>query len=108
MTKQEYASFMFGSALFEDEKFDMLVMGRTQGKGCYCYVNGVLTNEIEKYSSQYRFIVVDNEAGMEHISRGVLPHIHILLLISDASRGHPGGRAHRQYGQGAGPPPRNG
>jgi CO dehydrogenase maturation factor len=86
MSKQEYASFMFGDALIEDEKFDMLVMGRTQGKGCYCYVNGVLSNEIQRYAGRYRTIVVDNEAGMEHISRGVLPHIDILLLISDASR----------------------
>jgi len=86
MSKQEYASFMFGDALIEDEKFDMLVMGRTQGKGCYCYVNGVLSNEIQRYAGRYRIIVVDNEAGMEHISRGVLPHIDILLLISDASR----------------------
>jgi CO dehydrogenase maturation factor len=86
MSKQEYASFMFGSALIEEENFDMLVMGRTQGKGCYCYVNGVLTSEIQKYSGNYRYIVVDNEAGMEHISRGTLPHIDILLLISDSSR----------------------
>jgi CO dehydrogenase maturation factor len=87
MSKQEYAAFMFGRALIEEEKYDMLVMGRTQGMGCYCYVNGVLTSEIQRYSGHYRYIVVDNEAGMEHISRGTLPHIDILLLVSDASRG---------------------
>jgi CO dehydrogenase maturation factor len=86
MSKQEYAAFMFGRALIEEEKYDMLVMGRTQGMGCYCYVNGVLTSEIQRYSGHYRYIVVDNEAGMEHISRGTLPHIDILLLVSDASR----------------------
>ncbi|MCL2826857.1 MAG: AAA family ATPase [Eggerthellaceae bacterium] len=86
MTKQEYASYMFGSALTEEDGFDMLVMGRTQGEGCYCYVNGVLKAQIDKYSPNYRWIVVDNEAGMEHISRGTLPHIDILLLVSDCSR----------------------
>jgi CO dehydrogenase maturation factor len=86
MTKQEYAEFMMGGALTEGEYYDLLVMGRTQGAGCYCYVNGVLTTQIEKYSGSYKYIVVDNEAGLEHISRGVLPHMDILLLVSDCSR----------------------
>jgi len=85
MSKQDYASYMFGSALTEEDGFDMLVMGRTQGVGCYCYVNGVLKTQIDKYSSAYKWIVVDNEAGMEHISRGTLPQIDILLLVSDCS-----------------------
>lgn len=86
MTKQEYAEFMFGDALIEGENYDMLVMGRTQGAGCYCYINGVLKAQIDKYQSGYRYLVVDNEAGLEHISRGILPHVDIVLLISDASR----------------------
>ncbi len=86
MTKQEYAEFMFQSALIEGDDFDMLVMGRTQGKGCYCYVNGVLKAQLEKYAGNYRTLVVDNEAGLEHISRGTLPHIDTLLLVSDCSR----------------------
>jgi CO dehydrogenase maturation factor len=86
MTKQEYTEFMFNDALIEEDDYDMIVMGRTQGAGCYCYVNGILKAQIEKYKSGYRYIVVDNEAGLEHISRGILPHIDVLLLISDASR----------------------
>jgi len=86
MTKQEYTEFMFSDALEEEENFDLLVMGRTQGEGCYCYINGVLKTQIDKYKSGYRYIVVDNEAGLEHISRGILPRIDILLLVSDASR----------------------
>lgn len=86
MTKQEYAEFMFASALLEGTDFDMLVMGRTQGKGCYCYVNGVLKTQLEKYENSYRYIVVDNEAGLEHISRGTLPAVDIMLLVSDCSR----------------------
>jgi CO dehydrogenase maturation factor len=61
-------------------------MGRTQGKGCYCFVNGVLKTQIDKYVGNYRYMVVDNEAGLEHISRGTLPHVDTMLLISDCSR----------------------
>lgn len=86
MTKQEYTEFMFSDALMEEDDYDLLVMGRTQGEGCYCYINGVLKAQIDKYKSGYRYIVVDNEAGLEHISRGILPRIDILLLVSDASR----------------------
>jgi len=86
MTKADYAEMKFSSALVEEDDFDMLVMGRTQGKGCYCYVNGVLTSQMNKYYGNYRYMVIDNEAGLEHISRGVLPHVDTLLLISDCSR----------------------
>ena len=86
MTKADYAEMKFSSALIEEDDFDMLVMGRTQGKGCYCYVNGVLTAQMNKYYGNYRYMVIDNEAGLEHISRGVLPHVDTLLLISDCSR----------------------
>lgn len=86
MTKQEYTEYMFNEALVEEDDYDMLVMGRTQGAGCYCYVNGVLKTQLDKYKGGYRYIVVDNEAGLEHISRGVLPAIDILLMVSDASR----------------------
>ena len=86
MTKADYAEFRFNSALIEEDDYDMLVMGRTQGKGCYCYVNGVLKTQIDKYVGNYRYMVVDNEAGLEHISRGTLPHVDTMLLISDCSR----------------------
>ena len=64
----------------------MLVMGRTQGKGCYCYVNGVLKTQIDKYAKNYKHIVIDNEAGLEHVARGTLPKVDTMLLISDCSR----------------------
>ncbi len=64
----------------------MLVMGRTQGKGCYCFVNGVLKTQVDKYAKNYRYIVMDNEAGLEHVARGTLPHVDTMLLISDCSR----------------------
>lgn len=86
VTKQEFAEWEFSKALHEMDDYDLLVMGRTQGEGCYCYVNGVLKSQIEKYAKNYPYMVVDNEAGLEHISRGVLPGIDILLLVSDCSR----------------------
>ena len=86
MTKADYAEFKFNSALIEDDDFDMLVMGRTQGKGCYCYVNGVLQSQVAKYANNYSYVVMDNEAGLEHIARGTLPHVDTMLLISDCSR----------------------
>jgi len=86
MSKQDYAEMKFSGALIEEDDFDMLVMGRTQGKGCYCFVNGLLKIEMDKYSGNYRYVVMDNEAGLEHVSRGTLPHVDTLLLISDCSR----------------------
>lgn len=86
MTKADYAEFKFASALVEEDDYDLLVMGRTQGKGCYCYVNGLLQAQLTKFQNSYPFIVVDNEAGMEHISRGVLPGMDTAILVSDCSR----------------------
>ena len=86
MTKADYAEMRFGEALTEADDYDLLVMGRTQGKGCYCFVNGLLTSQVAKYAKIYRYIVVDNEAGLEHLSRGVLPQVDTILLVSDCSR----------------------
>ena len=86
MTKADYADFKFSSAIIEEDDFDMLVMGRTQGKGCYCYVNGVLKTQVDKYAKNYSYIVMDNEAGLEHVARGTLPHVDTMLLVSDCSR----------------------
>ncbi len=86
MTKADYAEFKFASALVEEDDYDLLVMGRTQGKGCYCYVNGLLQAQLAKFQKSYPYIVVDNEAGMEHISRGVLPSMETAILVSDCSR----------------------
>ena len=86
MTKQDYMDFKFGDALTEEDDFDLLVMGRTQGEGCYCFINGIVRKQIDKYSGAYSHIVIDNEAGLEHISRGTLPKVDTLILVSDCSR----------------------
>ncbi len=86
MSKQDYAELKFGEALSEQDDYDLLIMGHTQGKGCYCFVNGLLTTQIARYAKNYKYIVVDNEAGMEHISRGILPSVDTIILVSDCSR----------------------
>lgn len=86
MTKADYMEFKFDDALAEDDDFDLLVMGRTQGKGCYCFVNGLLQAQLQRLEKNYPYIIVDNEAGMEHISRGVLPSMQTAILVSDCSR----------------------
>ena len=86
MSKQDYTEFKFDSALVEEDDYDLLVMGHTQGKGCYCFVNGLLQAQLAKYQKNYPYIVVDNEAGMEHISRGILPSMETAILVSDCSR----------------------
>ena len=86
MSKADYAEFKFNSALIEEDDFDMLVMGRTQGSGCYCFVNGMLKTQMDKYARNYSYVVMDNEAGLEHVARGTLPHVDTMLLVSDCSR----------------------
>ncbi len=86
MSRQDYMDYKFRSALIEEDDFDMLVMGHSQGKGCFCFVNGLLQTEISRLQNSYRYLVVDNEAGMEHISRGTLPSVDYLVLVSDCSR----------------------
>ncbi|MDR2530061.1 MAG: AAA family ATPase [Oscillospiraceae bacterium] len=86
MSKADYTELKFASALTEMDDYDMIVMGRTQGSGCYCFVNGLLQHQIQKFGGAYKYVVVDNEAGMEHISRGVLPAVDCVLLVSDCSR----------------------
>ena len=86
MAQAEYAEMKFNDALIEDDDFDMLVMGRTQGEGCYCFVNSMLKRQMDKYIPNYKYVVMDNEAGLEHVARGTLPHVDTMLLISDCSR----------------------
>ncbi len=86
MSKADYMERMLQRCMVEDDDFDLLVMGRTQGKGCYCFVNGLLQTQLGKLTPHYPYVVVDNEAGLEHVSRGILPKVDYLILVSDCSR----------------------
>lgn len=86
MLKADYLKYKLSAAVTEANGYDMIVMGRSQGTGCYCYVNGVLKTQIDSLSGNYEYLVIDNEAGMEHLSRKVVQDIDTLFLISDCSR----------------------
>ena len=86
MTKQAYLEARLSDAITEEDDYDLMVMGRTQGQGCYCFVNGLVQTQIQKLQSNYPYVVVDNEAGMEHIIRGLIPTMEIAILVSDCSR----------------------
>ena len=86
MTKQAYLETRLADAITEEDDYDLMVMGRTPGQGCYCFVNGLVQTQIQKLQSNYPYVVVDNEAGMEHISRGLIPTMEIAILVSDCSR----------------------
>lgn len=85
-TKADWLEMRMADAITETDDFDLMVMGRSQGQGCYCFVNGLVQTQIQKLQSHYPYIVVDNEAGMEHMSRGILPNMEKVLLVSDCSR----------------------
>jgi CO dehydrogenase maturation factor len=86
MTKAQYLQYRLNTCLSEGEGYDLIVMGRSEGEGCYCYVNGILREQTDKLSDGYEYLVIDNEAGMEHLSRKTTKHIDKLLLVSDCSR----------------------
>lgn len=69
----------------EGEGIDLLVMGRPEGPGCYCAINNILREYLSKLGRNYKFIVIDNEAGMEHLSRRTADNVDKLLLVSDTT-----------------------
>ena len=85
MSKTEFLRYRVAQALVESKGFDLLAMGRPEGPGCYCYANNVLRAALDQISAQYRFIVMDAEAGLEHLSRRTTRDVDLLLLLSDAS-----------------------
>ncbi|MFB3819779.1 MAG: AAA family ATPase [Candidatus Methylomirabilales bacterium] len=85
MAKQEFLDLRVQAALVEEPGYDLLVMGRPEGQGCYCFANNALRDVLARLSGQYRHIVVDSEAGLEHVSRRTLLRLDHLVLVSDAS-----------------------
>ena len=83
MDKINYLETLVEQAIIERPAFDLLVMGRQEGQGCYCMVNNILNNFTDKLSSSYNYMVVDNEAGMEHLSRRTSGKVDTLYLVTD-------------------------
>jgi CO dehydrogenase maturation factor len=86
MTKEAFFEMQLSAAVTESEYVDMLVMGRPEGTGCYCYANNILRRYVEELTDNYPWVVVDNEAGLEHISRGVTRRPDSLIIVSDHAR----------------------
>jgi len=86
MPKDRFIEYRVQTAIQEAEGFDVLTMGRPEGPGCYCYVNNVLRNIVGKLIKDYDYIVIDNEAGLEHLSRRTTRSADALVVISDATK----------------------
>jgi CO dehydrogenase maturation factor len=83
--KEAYLELRLNEALVETSDIDLLVMGRPEGAGCYCYINNVLRSFLESLGRNYPHVVIDNEAGLEHLSRRTAQRIDILVVVSDYS-----------------------
>ena len=86
MTKDIFMEMKLEEAVVEADGFDLIVMGQPEGAGCYCAANTLLTQFLERLQGNYPYIVMDNEAGMEHISRLTTSNVDTLLIVSDPSR----------------------
>jgi len=85
ISKQDLLQLKIEESLVESKGFDMISMGRPEGAGCYCYANNVLKSVIAQISDRYPYVVLDNEAGLENLSRRIVQKVSLLVLVSDAS-----------------------
>ncbi len=85
ITRDQFMEMKIHQALIEETGFDLLVMGQPDGPGCYCAANQHLAMTMDKLAANYKYIIVDNEAGMEHLSRMNMRAIDYLLVTSDPS-----------------------
>lgn len=86
INKRDYLDYQIRSAVSEGDRFDLIAMGRGEGQGCYCAVNHNLREVVDAISKNYRFVVIDNEAGMEHLSRRTTRDVQHLIVVSDPSQ----------------------
>jgi CO dehydrogenase maturation factor len=85
VTKHDYLDYQIRSSLSEGDRFDLIAMGRSEGPGCYCAVNHNLREVVDAISKNYTYVVIDNEAGMEHLSRRTTRDVQHLLIVTDPS-----------------------
>jgi CO dehydrogenase maturation factor len=85
VTKRDYLDYQIRSSLSEGDRFDLIAMGRSEGPGCYCAVNHNLREVVDAISKNYTYVVIDNEAGMEHLSRRTTRDVQHLLIVTDPS-----------------------
>ncbi|MFA6384205.1 MAG: carbon monoxide dehydrogenase, partial [Candidatus Omnitrophota bacterium] len=80
--KDRYIEYKVQTSVIEGNGFDLLAMGKPEGPGCYCYVNNVLRNVVDKLIKDYEYVIIDNEAGLEHLSRRTTRHADTLLVVA--------------------------
>jgi CO dehydrogenase maturation factor len=85
MTKKDILEYNIFQTLAETDKFDLLAMGRTEGEGCYCTVNNLLTQILDTLSKNYDITLMDMEAGLEHLSRRTDRDVDIMVIVTDPS-----------------------
>ena len=85
MSKTDYINYQ-PAGCYEGKGFDLLVMGRPEGTGCYCFANGILREATDRLSDNYKFMVIDNEAGLEHLSRRTTKNVDIMFAVSECSK----------------------
>jgi CO dehydrogenase maturation factor len=83
ISKPEYIQIKLQEALTEGPGFDLVALGRQEGPGCYCYINQLLRTTLDSLSEKYRNVVIDNEAGMEHLSRRTTRKVDLLFIVAD-------------------------
>ncbi len=86
MAKQDLVEMQVEQAVVECKDFDLISMGRAEGPGCYCAINNMLRVFLDRLAEEYRFVVIDNEAGMEHLSRRTTRKVDVMFVVSDQSR----------------------
>lgn len=86
ISKQQLLEMKIAESLVEANDFDLIAMGRPEGPGCYCYANNVLKSILSEISSSYPYIVLDNEAGLENLSRRIVQKVDLMIMVADPSR----------------------
>lgn len=86
LSKQDLLEMQIEQALVETRDFDLISMGRPEGPGCYCAINNMLRVFLDRLGEHYRFVVIDNEAGMEHLSRRTTRGVDVMFVVSDPSQ----------------------
>lgn len=86
MSMEQLFDYRIQQCLIEAKGFDLLVMGRPEGPGCYCAANNIIRKYTDRLSEHYPYVVIDNEAGMEHLSRRTTHNVDILFIVSDATK----------------------
>jgi len=86
ISKQQLIELKIAESLVEAEDFDLIAMGRPEGPGCYCYANNVLKSVLSEITSQYPYTVLDNEAGLENLSRRIVQNVDVMVVVTDPSQ----------------------